>query len=264
MTKSSKSSNKKAKHSKSAGMGFLLILVSSAIVATILAFLSTNQSTAVPTNTGTARASVLFVGDSNIILNKSLMSYMTFDNGKINYPYTPIIIARAGGRIRTPDCAVTTNCTTYNWWQPRIVNEIARGKPSAVVVNLGINDAISEGTSEFTPGYGYYGKKIDWLMGLIPTTIPVFWTNLPCQLEPANLLEACGKINQQLTWAAGRHANFKLIDWRSYAHSKSIKSDGTYNKDLYMLPGQVHYNDAGYAEWNKLVISKLDTQFPLN
>jgi hypothetical protein len=197
------------------------------------------------------RGVVLFVGDSNITLGAATIDWdLTWkshnDNG-----YVPVLAARVGAGIRTLDCIDPTGCTTYDYWQVKLAELSSKVQPDAIVNNLGINDAISPGTLA-TTGYASYGKKIDWFMSLVPPTIPVLWTNLPCMIEPPGR-PGCPQINYQLSLATTRWPNLVVVDWASVARSHLE----------YMLdPTSVHLSDAGQQAWADTVTAALDARFP--
>ena len=139
-------------------------------------------------STGNTRATAVFLGDSNEVLSGTdlAVSLLNRDNG-----YIVVEVARPGATIRFGDCTQRTTCTTYDYWQSRVVDTLAAVQPDVWVVDLGINDANRPGTPT-SPGYSNYGAKIDWLMNLLGST-PVVWTNLPCKIEhkrPENRMQA--------------------------------------------------------------------------
>ena len=160
--------------------------------------------------------------------------------------------SRAASGIRFTDCVFQTCGPGFNnYWQVRIKNVLAVVNPDAVVIDLGINDTNTQGTCDM-PGWACYGQKIDWLLALLPSTVPVFWTNLPCSLEPADLLTACRTVNTALAAAPGRHPNLHVLNWdlRAFGHP------------TWMQPHSVHLTTAGYTEWAALVVGALDVGLP--
>lgn len=201
------------------------------------------------------RAVVVYLGDSNILYGSAEFNdetYWGYNGNRLNNTYTNVFLTRPGARIKTPDCINAANCTTYDYWKIKLAEILPKIKPDAIVINLGINDALLAGSAG-GPGYSYYGQKIDWLMAKIPATSKVFWTNLPCAIEPTNLNTACQQINYQISQAPNRWPNLTLVNWSMAANTHPE----------YMNPGQVHYTSAGYTAWIKLVISKLDPVFPI-
>jgi hypothetical protein len=118
-----------------------------------------------------------------------------------------------------------------------------------VVINLGIVDDFQPGVLT-TRGYAKYGAKIDWLMRLLPKSVPVFWTNLPCTLDTAPAQAGCLITNAALQQAGHRWKRFHLVDWGDLAdpHPEWMSSD------------YVHYTDAGNTAWANLVVAALDTR----
>lgn len=207
------------------------------------------------------RAVVAFVGDSNISFGgQSPVADLTYGTDLNVYPgselndnYVPVFVARGGAGIRAPDC-LTTSCATDDFWKIKLAATFAKITPDAVVTDLGINDALIAGTAT-TQGYADYGDKIDWLMGLLPDK-PVFWTNLPCAIEPPAYRPGCETVNNSLTVASQRWSNLVVLNWGDIAdnHPGWMRYEGT----VY----GVHYTDAGYDAWTQLVLGALDIAFP--
>jgi lysophospholipase L1-like esterase len=213
------------------------------------------------------RGVILFAGDSNISYGGKWPVFdMTFGEGGLmgadhmDNNYVLAFAARIGSGIRTKDCISSelASCTTYDYWKIKLGETFAQVQPDALVVNLGINDSLDVGTAT-TQGYGNYAQKIDWFMNLIPSSTPVFWTNLPCSLEPPAYVTGCQKINYFLSQAHNRWPNFVLVNWMSVAGSHTEYMDSASIADY-----RVHYSDAGYAAWSELVTNTLDSQFPAN
>ena len=202
-------------------------------------------------NAGT-RAVVLFVGDSNIVLsvesvNNELTHGSHFDNG-----YVPILAARVGAGIRTPDCLDEATCTSWNYWRLKLPTLLPQIQLDAIVSNLGIVDTRVEGT-QYTRVYAYYDRKINWFMNIVGSR-PVFWTSLPCAIEPRDRQTGCKAINLALHLAVERWPNLHVLKWGTAAerHPEYMKNPGT----------DVHYSPAGQAAWSKFVVAALDAHFP--
>lgn len=197
------------------------------------------------------RGVIALVGDSNITLaSTNIIWELTWMQHNDN-AYAPVFLSRVGSGIRTPDCIAST-CTTTDFWKIKFAETWPKLKPNVVVVNLGINDTASIGTST-GPGYSYYGKKIDWLMQIMPAGKKVLWSNLPCAIEPANRKTGCNYINNSLNQAKGRWSNLIILDWASIANSHPE----------YINTGDVHYTGAGNAAYSKALVDKLDTLLPV-
>jgi lysophospholipase L1-like esterase len=204
---------------------------------------------ATPRNSDT-RAVVLFLGDSNITLAAANIDWaLTWQDHEDN-GYVPVMASRVGSAIRTPDCLEPEGCDTYDYWDGKLASIEDEVTPDAIVINLGVNDAESEGTAT-SPGYAAYDEKIDWLMERTGD-VPVLWTNLPCALEPPDVQAGCEVVNDALEQAPERWPNLTLLDWSERA--------GT-DTDL-VLPRDVHLSPAGRALWTELVVEGLDTEFP--
>jgi GDSL-like lipase/acylhydrolase family protein len=219
----------------------------SAIVA--LAFCA-GVAFAASTSTGRARATVVFLGDSNEVLPATSIAIdlLTRDNG-----YIVVNVARPGATIRYGDCPQRTSCATYNYWQSRVLDTLAAVHPDVFVVNLGINDAARPGT-ETTPGYVSYGAKIDWLLSRLGST-PVVWSNLPCKSEPSFYATGCKAVNAAIAAARSRHSNLTLLNWGAVANA--------HPKYVGAPPNGVHLTAAGEAAWAGLITDKLDSMFGL-
>jgi lysophospholipase L1-like esterase len=154
-----------------------------------------------------------------------------------------IDVARAGVTIRSPD----------DFWRVRLRQALKRIKPDGVVINLGINDTGTPGTAT-GPGYASYGAKIDWLMQLLPDKTPVWWTNLPCQIEPKARAVGCAAVNAALAAAPERWRNLTVLDWAASANAHP-------NYLLTELAG-VHLSRQGADAWANVVADALNARFP--
>jgi hypothetical protein len=226
------------------------------LIAIVIVALTTLTGTAAAVVSGSAknaqsRGVVLYVGDSNVTISTmEILGRMTgwdhFDNA-----YMPILAPRPGATIRTRDCDQGTSCETYNYWQIKLRAAWSQIQPDAVVNDLGINDTVEPGT-ETTPGYAYYGRKIDWFMRSIPKETPVLWTNLPCKIEPSARLEGCAVVNKALAAAGERWPNLVMLDWAKRANSHPE----------YLRDGDIHLSPAGSQAWTALVTAALDLRVP--
>jgi GDSL-like lipase/acylhydrolase family protein len=210
------------------------------------------------------RALVAVVGDSNVSLGgRALVRDLTRGTGGVlnadhlQGGYVPLFVGVPGAGIRTPRCpAPTKGCSANDFWAKKLGGTFARVNVDAVVTNLGINDASMPGTP-MTIGHAAYDGKIDSFMEIVPSSVVVLWTNLPCAIEPSTVRVGCETINRALADAPARWRNLKIVDWESAAGNRAsyIDQDG---------PPQyrVHYTEAGYAAWSQLVKGALDAEFP--
>jgi hypothetical protein len=204
---------------------------------------------AAATNRGADRvpAAVTLVGDSNITLGSTQIAIALTQR---NSPYAVVDLARGSTTIRSSDCALgLTTCSTYNFWQTRLVEANARIATDAYVVDLGINDTEGPGTPTGR-GYAGYPAKIDWMMHLFRGK-PVFWTNLPCKIEPRARAAGCAVVNASLAAATRRWRNLELVNWAAVANAHPG----------YMTPGDIHYVAAGDLAWATTVTSAIDRTF---
>jgi hypothetical protein len=192
------------------------------------------------------RGVITIVGDSNVVAGASALTHALSnrDNG-----YLPVLAAHDGAVIRESSC--DQPCTDTNFWAVRLADTEAKVQTDVFVVELGINDAVDPGTPT-TVGYAAYDEKIDYLMGAIPTSTPVLWTNLPCALEPSNALTGCLIVNTALDAAPLRWVNLTILDWSSTATPHPE----------YMKPNDIHYSDAGQREYARFVVAALDQIVP--
>jgi hypothetical protein len=243
---------------RTAGTGALCGIVIAVVVASIA--LTQGAHNPPPTNAG-IRAVVAFVGDSNISFGgQATVADLTYGTNDATYPgnqldnnYVPVFVTRGGSGIRAPAC-VPASCDTDNFWQLKLDTTFDKVTPDAIVTDLGINDAATPGTAT-TQGYADYADKIDWLMRAFPDK-PIFWTNLPCGIEPATYESGCQTINRSLSDASNRWSNLHILGWAQLAntHPRWMRYEGTgYG---------VHYTSTGYAAWTQLVLHALDTSFP--
>ena len=126
--------------------------------------------------------------------------------------------------------------------------------PDAYVVDLGVNDTAEPGTAT-GPGYADYGAKIDWLLQVLGP-VPVYWSNLPCRIEPAARLAGCTVVDAALTGATARHHNLIVIDWARVADTHRDYLGATTHGF-----GNVHLTDPGAKAWAGLVARTLDARF---
>lgn len=183
---------------------------------------------------GHIRATILFVGDSNIAFALSAIGYELTQRDPA---YQIVSTARAGLGIRT----------LGDYWRVRLAESFDAVRPNAVVVSLGIID--TEG-----PDWLDYGEKIDWFMHLIPSHLPVWWSNLPSDIEPSSRAEGCQAVNRSLEDAAQRWPNLNILDFARVARGQLD----------YLLPnlGGVHLSQLGALAWAREVATQLDATFP--
>ncbi len=233
--------------------------VSSLVAAAVVFLLLSSVAYAAATKPSNARVRgvVLFLGDSNLLFGSgqvvTAMTYNAhFDNG-----YVSVLAPRSGAGLRTADCPGNpfAPCATTNYWSTRIPQILARTKPSAIVVNLGVNDAVEAGTAS-TRGYTKYAAKIDAFMRLLPKAVPVLWTTTPCLIEPPLIRPGCAITNAALIGARARWPRLTLVPWAAVAnpHPEWIVDFGK--------PGlsAVHYTPDGHTAWANTVVAALDTK----
>ena len=116
-----------------------------------------------------------------------------------------------------------------------------------------MNDALSAGEPD-GPGYSLYGQKIDWMMNQFPADVPLYWTNLPCSIEPETTATGCRTIDIALAVANRPLANLTPPPWAATAkdHTEYMLSPGT----------DMHYSLAGRQAWAALVAGALDARYP--
>lgn len=219
----------------------LILIATLGVVGTPAAFSSTSS-------TATVRAFVAFVGDSNEVVMSQFVAGDLLERAN---PYAMINVATPGSGIRTRDCR---GCTTGLYWQRRLTSLTRQVQPDAYVVDLGINDSVTAGAAT-TVGFAGYGAKIDWLMRLFNGK-PVFWTNLPCLIEPAHYQTGCRAVDAALRAATKRWSNLRLLNWARIA-------------DLhpeYLTAGYwgIHLTDTGGPAWAKLVTLALNNRFRID
>jgi hypothetical protein len=197
------------------------------------------------------RGLVLFAGDSNITMSAGAINALTTWYEHNNNGYVPVFAPRVGAAIRTPDCLDAAGCTTFDYWKLKLATILPKLDADAIVTELGINDTAAQGTAT-TPGYASYGEKIDWFMRLVGDT-PVFWTLLPCAIEPPAREVGCKRVNAALTQASGRWSNLSVLEWNVEAdpHPEYMSPSGS----------GIHYSAIGRAAWARFVLEALDARF---
>ena len=225
------------------------------LIGILLALLLTTGAVAagaVTSGNTDTRGVVLFVGDSNVTLSANTIDWTLTWFHHHNNGYVPVLASRVGSTIRTPSCLDPTGCTRFDYWKLKLASVLPKVDADVIVNDLGINDTYEPGTAT-TPGYSQYGQKIDWFMNSLGDK-PVLWTNLPCALEPPDLLTGCKTVNHALSMARERWPNLTVLAWSDVAnrHPEYMKSPGD----------DVHYSVAGQVAWSRLVVAALDARFP--
>lgn len=225
-------------------------LVVLAVVALTLAG-TTLARAFTPAPYGAVRGVVAVIGDSNGVYGSTIMTERMTPS---SVGYVPIIAAANGASVRWNGCTALPPCpdpTYTRYWTTRIAALRQRVNPDAYVIELGINDTGTEGTST-TRGYGSYTTKVSWLMALLPTNRPVIWTTLPCNLEPASKREGCLAVNEALRASRARWPNLTVPDWAGVASG---------HPEYMVKPwSDVHYSAAGFSAYATYVIAALNTR----
>jgi len=192
----------------------------------------------------TANAPVVaFVGDSNEMLA------MPDVNAELPPEFAPIDVTQPGTGIRGLRCP--PNPCDPNWWETKLDATPGAADADAYVVDLGINDTLSPGDAT-TVGYSHYPMKIDWLMRLFGNK-PVFWSNLPCEIEPPDRQTGCAIVNWTLAMATLRWPNLTILRWRMVAIQHPEWIAGSF--------GNIHLWPAGQQAWTSLVQQALEQKF---
>jgi hypothetical protein len=218
-------------------------------IALVTLTCGTLVASAGPSTPGSVRAVISFVGDSNESLSATALQLSVGDGVE---PYADVFLALPGAGIRGRLCGTQRGCSAPDLWDRRISEAGRQIASDGFVVNLGINDTLTPGTVTGI-GYAHYGDKIDWLMAAFGGR-PVWWTNLPCSIEPPNRVDGCRAVNAALAAARSRWTNLKVLDWAAVARGHRE----------YLLDGgnRVHQSSTGQAKWAQLVQHALDQRFP--
>lgn len=183
---------------------------------------------------GPSRERVLFLGDSNLFLARGRVLDRASEAG-----FVAFAAAKIGMGVRVGD-----------YWAERLAEARAHfPDPEVYVLNLGVNDATKPHAKGH--GYGAYPAKIDWLLGLLGGR-PVYWTNVPCAIEPPQWWTGCAIVNQALDDAQDRWPNLTVLDWAGAANSHPE----------YVGPADVHYTEAGLAAWTAFVVDAITVARP--
>jgi hypothetical protein len=202
------------------------------------------------------RAMVAIVGDSNVARGSGyLVQHLTFGpywtrGNHLDNNYLVTFAVRSGSGIRSSDCPGQAGCRTHDFWKVKLATAFAKSTPDAIVTNLGINDTRTPGSGN-SLGYADYDEKIDWFMQLLPPKRPVFWTNLPCAVEPADRSAGCATVNRALADARARWPNLTVVNWAKVA-----------NAHPEYMADRIHNSAAGYRAWAQLITRALDKRFP--
>jgi hypothetical protein len=225
------------------------------LIGVLLALLLTTGAVAANAATSSnanTRGVVLFVGDSNVTLSSNTIDWTLTWFEHHNNGYVPVLASRVGSTIRTASCLDPSGCTRFDYWRLKLASILPKVDADAIVNDLGINDTYAPGTAT-TPGYSQYDQKIDWFMDLVGGK-PVLWTNLPCGIEPPDLMTGCKTVNRALSMARDRWPNLTVLAWSDLAnrHPEYMRSPGE----------DVHYSVAGQVAWSRFVVAALDDRFP--
>jgi hypothetical protein len=155
---------------------------------------------------------VLFVGDSNVVLSARQIVKQAKPLGVV-----PTIVAQSGAATRN------------DWGVGEIDTDV-------VVTNLGVNDIVGDRD---------FDTDIDWFMSEAGDR-RVLWSNLPCDIEPPDLVEACEQWNEALSRAARTHDSLEVIDWAAVAEPSHM-----------MAPGEDVHLGTGREVWTELMLSAL-------
>ena len=201
------------------------------------------------TTIGRVPAEIALLGDSNFVVSAAYVSRALTTRPD---PYVLTLVTRPGIGIRFPDCPKNVSCATNDWWKVHLAATRGRSSWDGIVVDLGINDTSTIG-SQTSPGWANYGAKIDWLMRLLPAK-PVWWTNLPCRIEPPTRQVGCAAVNKALAAAPARWSRLTVLDWAKVAdeHREYL---GTSGVDL------VHLTESGSKAYAELIRRALDGRF---
>ena len=75
----------------------------------------------------------------------------------------------------------------------------------------------------------------------------MLWTTLPCGLEPHADRYGCRIVNDGIATATARWPNLVVVNW-----------GGANTHKEYLLPGSIHYSDAGNDALATLLLANLD------
>ena len=194
------------------------------------------------------RGVILMIGDSNLVqaATATTNTIETLDNG-----YVPVFAATAAATIRYSDCTKSVHCTTFDFWKIRLGQLLKKVQPDGVVIELGLRDSGAPGT-DGGPGYTGYDAKLDYMMQLLPAGVPVWWTTLPCDIEPTIEQEGCRAIDRALQAAPARWPNLTIIAWAGTANAHPE----------YMNPADDHLSPVGLERWADAVLNALSHHFP--
>lgn len=168
---------------------------------------------------------MLIVGDSNVANRPAAIR-----NGFSEWSRDVRAVPGAG--IRSGDCAT---CLAVDW--AALLADA--GTPSTIVVELGVNDTGFEG-ADGEQGWAGYDAKVDWLLAQLPAGVPVYWSNLPCDLLRERRAEGCAAVNAALDRAAA-DGEIELVDWAAVALPEDFDFD------------DVHLTYGGALRWAGLV-----------
>jgi lysophospholipase L1-like esterase len=183
----------------------------------------------------------MLISDSNVAI---AISALALDLTRGTSPaFVLVDAAQAGAGIRHP---------TSDFWAKRLGDVLAVTAVDGFVINLGINDTGLEGGAT-SRGYACYEAKVDWLMSLLPSSKPVWWTNLPCDIEPEYRHRGCAEVNHALAGAPKRWPNLTILDWADTARGRRE----------FLLPDafQVHLSSSGGNAWAALISGAVKERF---
>ena len=107
----------------------------------------------------------------------------------------------SGRRSARPAATTPRAAHRFDYWKLKLASILPKVDADAIVNDLGIDDTFAPGTGT-TPGYSLYDQKVDWFMDLVGGK-PVSGSNLPCAIEPPDLMTGCKAVNHTpVRWLA--------------------------------------------------------------
>lgn len=102
---------------------------------------------------------------------------------------------------------------------------------------------VALGTNDYTDSEAEFASKIDQMMAVIGTDVPVTWVNVDTGTDTLAGVET--GVNAALARAPERHANLTIADWSTYVNGRP-------DVDSLRAGDGVHYDLEGYdvrARW---------------
>jgi hypothetical protein len=186
---------------------------------------------------------VAFFGDSELDLSREeVVAAQTGPDQSTN----TVVYGEIGCGLTPPgdthDChAGSTQADVDRYWKELIADDVSKGRPAYIQVELGIDDAFSQTSSELQT----YASRIRRFLSWLPAGVPVLWDNIPAMAPaPAPDIDTNFRIiNRALARVARSSSVLHVVDLR-----RAFKG----HWPDWFRDDQLHYNDVGQRKFARV------------